>query len=229
MSVRPTLNGMDTRVLTAVFVTLFAVAIGMQHGALSTQEFFDTLDDFRGAGDLGEVIDRTQDRTANTSVSGTLTSSDAVSVSANAPMTVSVTLANGTTARVGDSTLRSSGGSTVRFAGFTGTVTLEDDNLTVEGTARNVTTPALAFTYDAATTVSITGPRSDVAMDGLTGQTLTFANATGDIRAGDTSISVDDELARFEHFDGNMSVSGEAYTLRGEVFAATLGDARIGG
>lgn len=221
---------MDTRVLTAVFVTLFAVAIGMQHGAFSTDQFFDSLDGLQDAGDLGDVLDRQRpDRPANTSVDARVASASTVEITANDPVTVTLALRERTDARVGDSRLRTTGNDTVRLDGFTGTVTLSGDNLSVEGTARNVTTSSLTFTYGSPVGVMVDGPRASVAMDAVTGQTLTFANATGTVTAGDTTIRVDDELARFEHFDGNISVTDETYTLRGAVFRAALGDARIGG
>lgn len=210
---------MDTRVLAAVFITLFAVAIGMQHGPLNVDDVMDSLDRFRGDG-LTDLLDRRSTTAANTSVTASLDSSGPVTVSVRSSDLV-IALGAGTTAAVGDSTITVDRAANVTVGGFTGTVTASPANVSVAGDATRVVVGGVAFNYSRPKAVDITGPRRTFTLTGIQGQTLTLANATGRVDYPASGEFTGYERARtlvFPAFTGNLTVAGDrSYRLAGKV------------
>ncbi len=219
---------MDFRVLTAVFLTLLAIAVGMSEGGLSSEDVLGALKDVRRPSVDG-LFDGATERPANTTVSARLDAAE-LSLEVGRPADLTLTVDAGTPVTVGDSTLTVARNGTVRFSRFTGSVAATRDNMTVAGTAREVAVGQFTFNYSSPTVVELSGRTvSRLSVVGVTDQTLSFQDASGAVNASGTGIAVDDERAVFQGFDGNVTVdAARTIVLEGRVHRAVLGEVQVG-
>ncbi len=205
---------MDTRVLAAVFISLFAVAMGMQYGSLNVDGFMDSLDDFQGLTPT-DVIDRGGGEEANTTVDATVSTAEPVSVTVSGT-DLSLPVHPGTVATIDDFTVNGSG--TVALGGFSGTVEMTPDNVTVDGSATRVATGGLSLTSDTEKAVHIVADRDTLTL-GIDGRTVTFHNATGEVSypdGGTTTTYTRPRTLAFAWFNGTVTAMGGAeYRVEG--------------
>lgn len=219
---------MDLRVLAAVFLTLFAVAIGMSQGALDIQEVRGSLDDLRTSGDISDLLKRAGSTASNTTISGSITAAGDTELEIRSGSRLELDIRPSTTATVGDSALQTSGNTSLVVRGFRGTIHVSPDNMTVKGTTEGITTPSFDFSYSSPKKLKVGSPSPMINIMDLKKQTFDFKNATGTVTAEGTSVEVDGEQALFRGFTGNMTVEGNSYSLEGRLQSAALGDAEIG-
>ncbi|MDY6769743.1 MAG: hypothetical protein SVU88_02100 [Candidatus Nanohaloarchaea archaeon] len=219
---------MDLRVLAAVFLTLLAVAVGMAQGTLDVQGIQDAAEGLKTGGDLSGLLQQAGTSAANTTITGTIVSPRTADLRIGARSRLELAVSGETAVDIGDSTLQTADDSELVVRGFTGRVHISPDNMTVTGTVTGVSTPTFDFSYGSPKKFSVHSPTPRIAVSRLERQTFRFANATGTVNAGGTSVAVDQERAWFRGFSGNLSVDGTTYELAGTVRSAALGDAEIG-
>lgn len=217
---------MDLRVLTAVFVTLLAIALGMSHGNLQSQDVLNTISGLQDT-DLSSLVEQQTagTKSANRTVTATFTAADPVQLELSGETTFALNLTPGTTAHIGDSSLTTRREETVRFTGFTGSVRLSGENITVDGTAREVVMGAFTFNYSSPRVVKITdGQLSSAAFSGLQKQSIVFGDATGTANLHNTTITLNEEEAVFNAFSGDLTVpQPKTYRVEGTYHRAVLG------
>lgn len=214
---------MDLRVTVAVFVTLFAVAIAMQHGGLETGDVLDSFSNLR-APSLGSLFDTEAPAAANTSVEAEITSEERVVLDVASRSNLTLRPGTATTVHISDGNRPVAAGERLAISGFTGTVTFRRGNLTVDGT-----TTGIGYRFDAPKTVSLTTARNGTSeFTGLRDVTVTFANATGTVTAGGTAVELTDDTARLDYFDGNLTVQGFTYRFDGMVYRGRFGTLAAG-
>ncbi|MDY6766057.1 MAG: hypothetical protein SVW77_01710 [Candidatus Nanohaloarchaea archaeon] len=218
---------MDLRVLAAVFLTLFAVAIAMAQGNVDVTDVRESLQDLRTGVDLSSALTQGGNGSTGANLTGSISSPETVMLDIADPARLRFTAGNTTRAAVGGSTLQPSDGTTITAGGFTGEITIAPDNVSIQGTVTRIATPQLAFDYDQSAEFSTRLTRPLLTLAGLDGQSIQLGNATGTVTADATEIQVDREQAVFQEFTGNLSVDGTRYTLTGTVERAALGDAAI--
>ncbi|MDY6761881.1 MAG: hypothetical protein SVY41_02435 [Candidatus Nanohaloarchaea archaeon] len=218
---------MDLRVLAAVFLTLFAVAIGMAQGNVDVTDVRDGLQGIRTGVDLSDALVQDENASGGAAIEGTVTSEDAVDLQIRAPARVQFTAGSDTTVVVGGSTLQPEENTSITAGGFEGNIHIAPDNVTVSGTVTRISTAQLAFDYDTGTEFSTTLETPRLTLTGMERQSLQFTNATGTVTVDATQIEVDQEQAVFNGFSGNLSVDRSAFSLVGTVQRAVLGDAQI--
>ncbi|MFB6294660.1 MAG: hypothetical protein ABEI97_02780 [Candidatus Nanohaloarchaea archaeon] len=219
---------MDLRVLAAVFLTLFAVAIGMAQGNIDVADVRDGLQGLRTGVDLTDALtQQTGNTSSGTSISGTITAPGSVDLSIGAPTRLTFTVGGDAAVSVGGSTVEPAANTSITVNGFEGDIHISPDNVSITGAVTRFATDRIAFDYEegAEFTAALTTPHLSV--DGLQRQTLQFSNATGTVTADATEIQVSGDQAVLEGFTGNLSVDGTAYTLDGTVTSAALGDAQV--
>lgn len=216
---------MDLRVLVAVFITLFGIAVGMGQGQIDTSTFQEVLDSVRSAGDLGTLLEQRTTKEANITVQGSFTSPSPIDLRLTTPTTLHVTAEGGTELMFGGSTVTTRTTANLTMAAFTGTVTV-DENVSITGTAARLDTPQ--FTFNASTTepVSLQADTVDrVAMDDLEQQDLTFRNATGHITAaGGNNIQLAEDDILLTAFTGHLTLTPGTgtYALDGKIYKADI-------
>lgn len=213
---------MDLRVLAAVFVTLFAIGIGMSQGDLQSRDIFGTLKGFDGT-DLSDLLQQKAERQANNSISARLENRAAVQLELGTPTSMSITLDPDTRVRTGDSTLTTSEPSRITFQRFTGSVTITGRNVSVDGTARDIAVGSFTFNYSSPKVVRITdGHASAYSFTGIRGQRFVFRNTSGTVTPPFES-KTGFETVRFESFRGNLTVpQPNTYEFEGRVFRAMV-------
>ncbi|MFB6265900.1 MAG: hypothetical protein ABEI07_02335 [Candidatus Nanohaloarchaea archaeon] len=219
---------MDLKVLAAVFITLFAVAVAMSQGSLKLDDLGGTLQGLEGAGDLPELLRQAEEASINNTVSGTLISGDPATFRIQTPARLRLYGGNISEVTVGTSEVRVQEDASLTVEGFRGTVELSPGNLSVDGTITGLSTPSFGFVYSSPKQFSVES--SEPAIDILLLDRVPFqlSNATGSVSASGTTVQVDGGTAWFKGFTGNLSVSIPRYTLEGRFATAMVGEAEIG-
>lgn len=218
---------MDLRVLAAVFLTLFAVAVGMAQGEIQMTDLQDTAEGLPTSTGLLDILSQAGTQVANTTVTGTITSSAATELQVHGRSRLAMQLGPTATVYAGDSTLQPGGNASIVVKGFRGTVSIGATNTTVTGSVNSISTPALDLTYPSPREFSATVATADIAFRGLSRESITVENATGTVTADETTIKVEGETATFKGFTGNLSVTGDQYEVSGAVRSAMLGDVEV--
>ncbi|MDY6769303.1 MAG: hypothetical protein SVW02_04315 [Candidatus Nanohaloarchaea archaeon] len=219
---------MDLRVLAAVFLTLFAVAIGMSQGDVSLDDVSDIASGLQTSGDLSTILQQAGKRTANTTITGELTAPDTAELEIRSRSRLELGVGPANTIHVGESTLSTAENTSLVADGFRGTVHIAPDNMTVTGSVSSIATPQFDFSYGSPKSFTVTSPVPKASIHYLETQDFKFVNATGAVTASGTRIEVEQERAWFRGFTGNLSVDGITYTLEGRIRSAVLGDATVG-
>ncbi|MFB6166819.1 MAG: hypothetical protein ABEJ62_00980 [Candidatus Nanohaloarchaea archaeon] len=221
---------MDFRVLAAVFITLFATAVGMAHGNIQVDDVTDGLKSLQGAGGgLTDLLKRAGERPSNTSIHADISSPEPFSVSLGSGSRLVVEIGPESRATVADSSISPERATEITIREFTGSLEADAANLSISGTASAVSTGVLSFNYSSLQPVNIVSPEPNVSIVGMESREVVFGNATGTVRSGETEIEVEEQKAVFRYFTGNISVIGDRYVLDGRVYRAVLGDVSIGG
>ncbi|MCJ7479263.1 MAG: hypothetical protein MUP63_03755 [Candidatus Nanohaloarchaeota archaeon QJJ-7] len=219
---------MDMKVLAAVFITLFAVAIGMSQGNLEVGELGDKFQGFESSGNLSDLLEQADQSSLNNTVSASLSTPETVEFGAQNPVKLQITTDNTTEFAIGESTASSQAGATITLGGFRGTVENSPGNTSIDGTVKEVSTQALDLSYSSPKTFSTDYIGKELSLQNLERVTLHLPNSTGTVDSGGTTIKLDSENAWFKGFTGNVTFSDSTYDLEGRVASAELGDVNIG-
>lgn len=216
---------MDLRVLVAVFVTLFGIAVGMGQGQIDTATIQNVLDDVRGAGDLGTLLQQRTEKDANITLQGTFTSTSPLDLSLTTPTTLHLTVGARTEIAFAGSQVTPTSTANLTIDGFTGTVTV-DGNVSIEGSASRLDTPQFTFNTSTPKPVTLTADTVErVTVDGIEQQDLRFRNTTGRITAaGGNNIQLEEDDVSLTAYTGVLTIKPATgtYTLDGRIFKADI-------
>lgn len=214
---------MDFRVLIAVFVTLFAIAVGMANGDIDQQNVATLTDQLQGLGDLSQLLDMGFQSTkpANISLTAALTATGENTIELQRQAALSLELDDGTAVTVGDATLTATGGP-VRFTGFSGTATFDDDTVRIDGETTGVETAGASFNYTASKEVTVAAAFTEAAFTGIDSDTIRLVQVDGTVQSGGSTVQ-ESQQAVFEYFDGDITVAGGTFEVDGKVYRAVLG------
>ncbi|MCJ7429090.1 MAG: hypothetical protein MUP66_01740 [Candidatus Nanohaloarchaeota archaeon QJJ-5] len=226
---------MNIKVLTAVFITLFGISVGMSQGALSV----DDLTNVSGLTDkIGDAVSPLFERSsgdndptddtgteANKTFVGTFSTDTAVAMT----ITSSVQLSFEGQASVDIGGLETDT-ATASLTNFTGDVDL-GENASISGDVDELVLDDSSFTADDRRSVSMTiESLESVQMDEYISDSLTFENVTGDFETDVGSFTYDEKRTlTIDTFEGTMTISDGEIELDGVVQAASIGDMSLGG
>lgn len=226
---------MNIKVLTAVFITLFGISVGMSQGALSiddltnvsnvTDSVGDTISPIFDRGDGSGPTDNTGDMAANRSFAGTFSTGSTVSTSIDSPVQLSFD---------GEATISIGGLQTdmskAQLVNFTGDIDL-GENASVGGEVDELTVDDSTFTADDRQAVSMEiATLNSLTIKEFVSRSLTFENVTGAFETDSGSFTYDEEQTlAVNSFEGTLTVSDGEIELDGVVKAASIGDMTLGG
>ncbi|MDY6770530.1 MAG: hypothetical protein SV186_01075 [Candidatus Nanohaloarchaea archaeon] len=233
---------MDIKVLAAVFLTLFGVAVGMGQGNIQaddltdlskvTSRFQQNLNKLGGIG--GSIAD-----TIGGLTGGTETSSPAPNTTMRASFTADTNRTSMTFESRVDTVAINGSDITVKVAGltadpssasitlrnYTGKVTF-DGNVTIDGSAQLMAFQGLSFNSSEPKDVVIrVEDPGRLAVEGLMREDFTFAHVDGSFSFTGTTITLSDGPATLRSFTGRFEKwSSGRYVLDGKVYRAELGE-----
>ncbi len=226
---------MEVKVLAAVFLTLFGMAVAMGQGELTADDLTDMgeimsrfqdnlqkvgdsgsgiLDDIGGGGGSGEP--------ANTTLSASFTASDERR-SIQMREKVDVVAVNGSDINISVSGLDASPDSaSIRLRNYTGDLAF-DGNITMSGTAEVVSLDDLSFDSDSAESIELyVGDPTSLKIDPVPGTDMAFSSVSGRF-ASDGSFELGDGTAVLRSFTGSFQKRYDGnYSLDGKVYRAVL-------
>lgn len=223
---------MEVKVLAAVFLTLFGMAVAMGQGEL-------TADDLT---DMGEIMSRFQDNLQKVGDSGSgildgIGGGGGSSQPANTTLTASFTASderrsirmrekvdtvavNGSDIDISVSGLDASPDSAyIMLRNYTGRMAF-DGNVTMSGKAEVVAFDDLSFDSDSAESIELyVGDPVSLEIDPMPRTDMTFSGVSGRF-SSDGSFELDDGTAQLrsftgsfeKHYDGNYSLDGKVYS-----------------
>lgn len=216
---------MDLRVLVAVFITLFGIAVGMGQGQIDASTFQDVLDDIRGAGDLTTLLEQRTKKEPNITLQGQFTSTSSIDLGLTTPTTLRIAADAGTELSFAGSAVTTRTASNLTIAGFTGTVTV-DENVSIDGTATRLDTAQFTFNFSSAKPFALAADSVErVTLDGIERQSLQFRNATGRITAaGGNNIQLEEDDVLLTAFSGTLGIepASQQYRIDGKVYQAEI-------
>lgn len=205
---------MELRVLVAVFVTLFGIAVGMAGGDVEGDRLLDRLSEMDDTTDLTDLnpgmffdgeFDFFGDDTppeATHPVTAELVTEEQLEVAVDYPATVTVRPGMDADIQVADAAVSQQSSDPVRLHGFTGTL-LFGEQLTVSGTTGAVATTPLTMNYTSQKEVTLSTTNASGRM-AVTGQDISFGAVSGKIGVESTEINLAQDKARFVGFDGDI-------------------------
>lgn len=233
-------GGMDFRILIAVFITLFGIAIAMEGGELESDQLWDSIGSADVPDDISSFLDfefgglfassEPEAMPANTSFSAKLTT-PGTELSIQRPATVTIQLDAETPLTVGDT--RITPGSedesvSMELRGFTGMFSTSE-TVELDGSIDTIDTDALSMNYSDPKQLSAEDvPADTIHVDELERQDVSFDNATGTIATGSSDISVENESASFESFKGSIDITAVddsyQYRMDGKLYQGLIQD-----
>jgi len=222
---------MEVKVLAAVFLTLFGMAVAMGQGNLSAEDLTDMgeimsrfQDNLQKIGDSGSgILDGIgggdSDRPANTTLMASFTASDDRR-SIRLRETVDTVAVNGSDINISVSGLNASPESaSIVLRNYTGDVSF-DGNVTMSGTAEVVAFGDLSFDSESSEEIDLyVGDPASLEIDQMPRTDLAFSGVSGRF-ASDGSFELDDGTAELRSFtgvfrkqyDGNYSIDGRVHS-----------------
>jgi len=235
--------GMDIKVLAAVFITLFGIAVGMADGDLTVDDLSDldtvkerfdkSMKKIEKGGDIFDGIDTGKEifetgEPPNTSITASFTTSSA---------TDSITLDRGATVTFrGDTRLTINDLTTSEedfegsISGFTGRVSV-GTNTSIEGSATALSFSSLSFNTSEPKDVSVDIDAPEfVRISGIERKPLRFERVNGSFSVDGTTVSVQNDSVSLGSFSGEVSYdpAGDRFSLDGRVADARVGAANLG-
>ncbi|MDY6773762.1 MAG: hypothetical protein SVS85_01055 [Candidatus Nanohaloarchaea archaeon] len=217
---------MDLRILAAVFITLSAVAVGMAHGNLRISDLGETFQGLEGAGGLTQMLEKAGRASPNSSVSGSLKTSERTDIDVQTPA-VLLFRSGISGVEIGGSTVKTEENASLKVKGFRGSVKVSPRNMSVQGSITGVSTPSFEFVYSSPKEFSAGSSDPDLSIRSLEGASFRLENATGTVTASGTTVQVDSERAWIQQFYGNLSIEAPDYRIEGRMGSAKLGDADL--
>lgn len=227
---------MNLKVLTAVFITLFGISVGMSQGAFSVDDFTNVSNLTDGIGDtIGGLFERTGDRSdggdgtttveGNKSFAGTFSTSSAVKMQLSTP--VGVSFAGQAQVSIGGLQTDATSAS---LSNFTGDVELAA-NKSVDGAVDAITVDDSSFSADDRQDVSMDiSTLDELAVEEFVTDSVTFQNVTGSFETEAGTFEYDDEQTlEITSFSGEIIIRENEIELDGLVASASIGDTTIGG
>lgn len=228
---------MNLKVLTAVFITLFGISVGMSQGAFSVDDFTNVSNLTDAVGDtIGGLFERTGDRAdgggdgtttveGNKSFAGTFSTSSAVRMQLSNPVGVSFA----GQAQVSISGLQTDA-SSASLSNFTGDVEI-DVNKSVDGSVDAITVDDSSFSTQDRQDVSMDiSTLDELAVEEFVTESVTFQNVTGSFETDAGTFEYDNEQTlEISSFDGEIIIREDEIELDGVVASASIGDTTIGG
>lgn len=226
---------MNLKVLTAVFITLFGISVGMSQGAFSVDDFTNVSNLTDSVGDtIGGLFERTGDRASggdettvegNKSFAGTFSTSSAVRMQLSNP--VGVSFAGQAQVSIGG---LQTGAASASLSNFTGDVELAA-NRSVDGAVDAITVDDSSFSADDRQDVSMEiSTLDELAVEEFVTDSVTFQNVTGSFETEAGTFEYDNEQTlEITSFSGEIIIREDEIELDGVVASASIGDTTIGG
>lgn len=224
---------MELRVLVAVFVTLFGIAVGMAGGDVEGDRLLNQLSDMDKMTELDpgtlmnngfKLFNKDTPPEATHPLTADLVASETTTIGVTFPATVTVTPGKNADIRLADATVSQLNEQSVQLHDFTGTLTF-GDTVTIDGKTGAVATAPMTMNYSDRKEVMLTTVNASGRMT-VVGQDIAFDAVSGKVDVQGTEINLAQDKAQFTGLEGaiqfNATVDEHRYRFDGAVASATF-------